>query len=142
VTPEAVGLGMGGLFLLIAVVGGGFTAKELTIPTVPKWARMASGILGGLLLTFSLYALATGPAEPLGPLPYKCRHPHELPSVADGNQSETDVRQLLQARGFFNVITDGDFAHPGRPDGIVVDQSPKPGDIVCPRDDVHITVTK
>src|SRR3954470_3582172 len=32
VTPETIGLVAGVLFLLIAVVGGGFTVKELQIP--------------------------------------------------------------------------------------------------------------
>jgi PASTA domain len=130
------------LFLLIAIVGGGFTAKEITIPAVPKWARVIAGILGIFVLAISLYTLVTGSAEPLGPLPYKCRHPHELPSAAEGNQSETEVRKLLQDHGFYSVITDGDYTHPGVPNGIVVGQNPEPGKILCPRDDVHIIVTK
>jgi hypothetical protein len=34
------------MFLLIALVGGGFSAKELVIPQVPNWARIISVFLG------------------------------------------------------------------------------------------------
>jgi hypothetical protein len=46
VTPETVSLIAAIMFLLIAVVGGGFTAKELAIPRVPNWARAVSAVLG------------------------------------------------------------------------------------------------
>ncbi|MGH8903202.1 MAG: hypothetical protein ACRDYA_16420 [Egibacteraceae bacterium] len=48
---EAIGLTGGLLFLLIAVVGGGFTVRELIIPVVPKWARLSAALVG---LLFSL----------------------------------------------------------------------------------------
>ena len=34
------------LFLLIALVGGGFTIKELSMPSVPGWARIVAALLG------------------------------------------------------------------------------------------------
>jgi hypothetical protein len=40
--PETVALLGGLLLLLIAIVGGGFTNKEIIMPGVPSWARMAS----------------------------------------------------------------------------------------------------
>lgn len=49
-SPEAVALLGGLLFLLIAIVGGGFTAKEISLPGVPGWARVASLALGLALL--------------------------------------------------------------------------------------------
>jgi hypothetical protein len=49
-SPEAVALLGGLLFLLIAIVGGGFTAKEISLPGVPGWARLASLALGVALL--------------------------------------------------------------------------------------------
>ena len=38
------------MFLLIAVVGGGFTAKEIMIPGVPGWGRIASLAVGVALV--------------------------------------------------------------------------------------------
>lgn len=38
------------LFVLIALVGGGFVVKEVTIPRVPGWARVVSALLGLLFL--------------------------------------------------------------------------------------------
>jgi hypothetical protein len=156
-TMGGIGLMFGGIFLLIAIVGGGFTAKELTVPKVPTWARAASFIVGTFLLTGSLYSSlvakqgdlnrsSTGSTSsepgPTGPSGHQCRSPHEVPSIAEGDHSEDDVKQLLQARGFFNVLVDADVTHPGTPNGIVVAQKPAPGTIICPRDPVTITVTK
>lgn len=45
---DAIALAGGILFLLIAVVGGGFTVRELIIPAVPKWARVSSTVIGVL----------------------------------------------------------------------------------------------
>jgi hypothetical protein len=45
-SPEAVALVGGLLFLLIAIVGGGFSAREVIIPAVPGWARIASLAVG------------------------------------------------------------------------------------------------
>jgi hypothetical protein len=57
-SPEAVALLGGLLFLLIAIVGGGFTAKEISLPGVPGWARIASLALGlALLVPYFVQAL-------------------------------------------------------------------------------------
>jgi hypothetical protein len=157
VGPGAVALTFGGLFLLIAIVGGGFTAKELTVPKVPIWARAASGLVGVCLLASSYFSSvvggqgdSTGPptgstqpqAGQIGPSGHQCRSPHEVPLVTEGDHSEVDVKQLLQARGFFNVVVEADVTHPGTPNGSVVAQKPAPGTIICPRDPVTIIVAK
>jgi PASTA domain len=157
VVPGAVGLTFGGLFLLIAIVGGGFTAKELTVPKVPTWARAVSAIVGGFLLAGPyVYSLVAGQggstgqqagptgqqAGPIGPSGHQCRSPHEVPLVTEGEHSEADVKQLLQARGLFNIVVEPDVTHPGTPNGIVVGQKPAPGTIICPRDLVTIIVAK
>lgn len=149
----AVGLTFGGIFLLIAIVGGGFTAKELAVPKVPTWARVASSIVGVCLLAGGFYSSIvpsnvppTGSTQPqtgpIGPSGHPCRSPHEVPMVAEGDRSEADVKQLLQDRGLFNVVAEADLNHPGTPAGIVIAQKPAPGTIICPRDRVIITVTK
>jgi hypothetical protein len=48
--PESVALLGGLLFLLIAIVGGGFTIKEIIMPGVPRWGRMASLLVGVALV--------------------------------------------------------------------------------------------
>lgn len=45
-SEQAVALGGGILFLLVAVVGGGFTMREVVIPEVPRWARGAAALIG------------------------------------------------------------------------------------------------
>jgi hypothetical protein len=56
----------GVLFLLLAIIGGGFSAREFTFPSIPKWARVVSGILGlAFILLFILLTLSpTGSAPP------------------------------------------------------------------------------
>ena len=49
--PNTITLLAGVLFLLIAVVGGGFTVERLQIPPVPRWSRIAAGVLGVAFLT-------------------------------------------------------------------------------------------
>lgn len=44
--PETVSLVASVMFFLIALVGGGFSAKELAIPQVPNWARIVAVFLG------------------------------------------------------------------------------------------------
>lgn len=62
--PETVALLGGLLFLLIAIVGGGFTIKEIIMPAVPRWARMAA-LLVGVALVVPYFASAL--EEPDGP---------------------------------------------------------------------------
>jgi hypothetical protein len=52
--PETVSLVASVMFLLIALVGGGFSARELVIPRIPNWARVVSALLG---IAFALPAL-------------------------------------------------------------------------------------
>jgi len=47
---QVVALGGGILFVLVAIVGGGFAIREIALPKVPRWARVASGVFGILLL--------------------------------------------------------------------------------------------
>jgi hypothetical protein len=55
-TSETATLLVGVLFLLIAIVGGGFSAKDVTIPSVPKWARIVSAILGSAFILLFAYS--------------------------------------------------------------------------------------
>ena len=48
--PESVALLGGLLFLLIAVVGNGFTIREIIMPGVPRWGRLASLVVGAALI--------------------------------------------------------------------------------------------
>jgi hypothetical protein len=63
-TPQAVALLGGLLFLLIAIVGGGFTVREVIMPRVPSWARAASLIVGvALVVPYFGAAAADSPAS-------------------------------------------------------------------------------
>jgi hypothetical protein len=72
VTPETVALAAGILFLLIGVVGGGFSVEKAQIPQVPTWARVVSSLIGLAFLGAFVYtslsepdddAIATGEAK-------------------------------------------------------------------------------
>src|SRR6266581_8606178 len=63
-SPQTLGLLGSVLFLLIAVVGGGFTAREVTIPKVPSWARVAAAIVGVLFSVPFFLSLAGLPRSP------------------------------------------------------------------------------
>jgi hypothetical protein len=47
---ETVALLGGLLFLLLAIVGGGFTVKEIIMPRVPTWTRVVCLLVGALLV--------------------------------------------------------------------------------------------
>jgi hypothetical protein len=58
---ETVALLGGLLFLLLAIVGGGFTIRELNMPRIPIWARAACLVVGVVLvLPFVASALRSG----------------------------------------------------------------------------------
>jgi len=63
---EVVALGGGILFMLVAIVGGGFVIREIAMPRVPHWARAASGIVGLLLLLPFALALLRGEGAAAG----------------------------------------------------------------------------
>ena len=42
-TVQVIAFIAGSVFILIAIIDGGFTVKELKIPTVPKTGRIISG---------------------------------------------------------------------------------------------------
>jgi hypothetical protein len=60
-STEVVSLAGGMLFLLVAIVGGGFAIREISMPRVPHWARVACAVFGILLLMpFALSLLREG----------------------------------------------------------------------------------
>jgi hypothetical protein len=62
-SAEVVALGGGILFVLVAIVGGGFTIRELMMPRVPNWARVASAVFGLLLLSPFVLTVVNGQTE-------------------------------------------------------------------------------
>lgn len=50
----------GAVFILIAIIGGGFTIKDLKFPAVPKSGRIGSGIVG---VIFIFYAFLMSPTS-------------------------------------------------------------------------------
>lgn len=86
-TSDTIGLLAAVLFLLIAVVGGGFTVKELTIPKVPSTARVLAGLLGVLFaVPFVLSQTgADGEAGDLSTVQLSAGHPSQDPQ--DGGQA-------------------------------------------------------
>jgi len=59
---------IGAAFIFLAILGGGFEAKELKIPVLGLWARVASAIVGAVLVALGLlpsnYFSSPGPAQP------------------------------------------------------------------------------
>jgi hypothetical protein len=60
---EVVALLGGLLFLLLALVGGGFTVKEIIMPTIPKWARAACLLVGVTLVVVSFVRFDSQPEQ-------------------------------------------------------------------------------
>lgn len=55
-SEETIALAIGSLFLLIAIVGGGFTIERAQIPQVPAWARIVSSVIGVAFIGFFGYS--------------------------------------------------------------------------------------
>lgn len=62
-TPETVALAAGILFLLIGVVGGGFSVEKAQIPQVPTWARVVSSLIGLAFLGAFVYTSLPEPDD-------------------------------------------------------------------------------
>jgi hypothetical protein len=97
-SSEAVALMGGLLFLLIAVVGGGFSAKEVAIPGVPGWARVASLAVGvALVVPYFTEALRSDVAS----------LPEARTSAATGHAAPASGGTLHDARDRTDVSRDG-----------------------------------
>jgi hypothetical protein len=100
--PNTITLLAGVLFLLIAVVGGGFTVERLQIPPVPRWSRIAAGVLGVAFLTGFLVSSLQSVQRTPGPT-----------SVAQTEPASSPTREGSQTVELFR------FAGPERsPDGL------------------------
>ena len=114
-SPEAVALVGGLLFLLIAIVGGGFSAKEVMMPGVPRWARIASLAVGlALVVPYFSEALRsdkTRPPETGSPASIKLSSasPSDPPSPSASPSPPRD-----------GVIHDARNRHDNSPDGLQV----------------------
>ena len=53
-TVQVIAFIAGSVFILIAIIGGEFTVKELNVPTVSKAGRIVSGIVGVLFISMSI----------------------------------------------------------------------------------------
>lgn len=98
VSPEAVALVGGLLFLLIAVVGGGFTAKEIVIPGVPGWGRIASLAVGVALVVPYFSEALRSDAAPL---------PQASVAATIDDSAATSGSIVHDARGRSDVSRDG-----------------------------------
>ena len=97
-SPEAVALLGGLLFLLIAVVGGGFSAKEISVPGVPGWGRVAS-LAVGVALVVPYFSEAMGSdAAPL---------PQARPAASTGHAEAASGGPVHDARDETAVSPDG-----------------------------------
>ena len=104
-SAEAVALVGGLLFLLIAVVGGGFAAKEIFIPGVPGWARVASLAVGvALVVPYFAEALRAEDRTPQGairaasigdPPPARAGTIHDARDRTDISPDDIEVSGLI-----------------------------------------------
>lgn len=103
---EAIALIAGIAFILIAIIGGGFTVSQLTIPAVPWQGRLASGIIGGLFIVYSV-AVTLVPLLPGEPPPNAGGPPpsaggeatiytDDLPSVSNDNVRVSGLRAISE----------------------------------------------
>jgi hypothetical protein len=138
-TPQTFELLAGVIFLFVAVIGGGITAKEVTIPSVPMWGRCAAAVVGLAFIGLSIFFPEFHPGITSSPT-QACRNSKNLPNVASVVRSEADARSFLTSAGFFNVVTEPSFVA-GAPVGVVVGQLPPPGTVLCPRDQITLKIS-
>lgn len=95
--PKIILLIAGIIFILIAVVGGGFEIKEIKIPEVPKWARFVSALLGIVFCGFfaQVYLVTT-----MGPISDKEKTTYENKELViyEDNQSDVSVHSIKLLR--------------------------------------------
>jgi hypothetical protein len=114
-SPEAVALLGGLLFLLIAIVGGGFSAKEVMIPGVPRWARIASLALGlALVVPYFSQALRSDKARPP-----ETGSPASV-KLSSASPSDSPSPSALPSPQREGVIHDARNRHDDSPDGLEV----------------------
>ena len=93
-----VGLLVGALFILIGLVGGGFTVREIQIPVVPNWTRVASIFVGilfiGLPIIYSNFA--GGSDNSIGSPAFKPTPPF-APSVQEHHPHVGGGRELCRS---------------------------------------------
>ncbi|MFO1430115.1 MAG: hypothetical protein U1F76_08250 [Candidatus Competibacteraceae bacterium] len=53
--PEAILIMIGGFLMLIGIIGGGFTIKEVTLPKIPTSSRILATIFGLIILGTGMY---------------------------------------------------------------------------------------
>jgi len=65
VTVQVISFIVGAVFILIAIIGGGFTVRDLSFPAVPKSGRIGSGVVG---VIFIVYAILMPPRQDSHPV--------------------------------------------------------------------------
>jgi hypothetical protein len=138
-TTQTFELLAGVIFLFVAVIGGGITAKEVTIPSVPMWGRCAAAVVGLAFIGLGVFFPEFHPGIASNPT-QACRNSKNLPNIVSVVRSEADARNFLTSAGFFNVVTEPAFVA-GAPTGVVVGQSPTPGTVLCPRDQITLKIS-
>lgn len=73
-------IAFGSLLILLAILGGGFQAKEINIPTIGAKTRGFCGCLGAAFVAVGIF-LAPGTVKPTG---YTTFNPSSAPSPAPG----------------------------------------------------------
>ena len=93
--PDTIALLAGVVFLLIAVVGGGFSVERLQIPTVPRWSRVVAGVVG---VAFIAGFLVSSLQDPRAPTPGSSTS-LQSPAAASSGPAGDETVELFRFAG-------------------------------------------
>lgn len=87
VTVQTISLIVGAIFIAIALVGGGVTVKEVSVPPLPKAGRISAGVIGVIFICYGALVnyIPILSGEPGTPSPTGA--PEEILIYADGEIS-------------------------------------------------------
>lgn len=104
-TTEGLLLVIGGLFLMIGLIGGGFEVSAAKIPPVGKWGRIGSAVAGVIFLVLALRSIAGRQVQSSAPTPIVSNQSANLTAapntttVAPSPASPTDTTTAVAAVG-------------------------------------------
>ncbi len=96
------------LFLVIAVVGGGFTLERVQVPTVPKWSRIASGALGAVFLG-GFFIAALSDDDPPEATPATAASVAPTTSQPPASDAAVELGGLVEIYSLDAAVTGGDI---------------------------------
>src|SRR5580704_11377431 len=102
-TISSIVLIAGLALIIVALVGGGIEAKEVKIPQLPIWPRVASFLVGCILIGLVVFDQKLFESPEPGLNPVTADKPRELGAAIINHLIEVvQVKTILDHLGFYN----------------------------------------